>query len=112
CWAHPSGTMPMLDTAAMAQAILEHHAATFAGFAPEPTPEPTRSDAVYLASLSACSALGFIAHDAECLAQAWLAQSQRTGTFEAHAWPYNPIDFALQTLPRAQQFAGCPDRLG
>ncbi|UCU97656.1 thiamine phosphate synthase [Acidovorax radicis] len=102
----------MRDTAAMAQAILEHHAATFAGFSPEPTPEPTRSEPAYLAALSACSALGFIAHDAECLAQAWLAQSLRTGTFQADAWPDNPVDFGLQPQPRAQQFAACPHQLG
>ena len=102
----------MRDIHAMAAAILEHHGATFAGFAAEPTPEPTRSEPAYLAALNACSALGFIAHDAECLAQAWLAQSLRTGAFAPETWPDNPVDFGLQTLPRAQQFATCPDRLG
>ena len=102
----------MRDIAAMASAILEHHGATFAGFTDEPTPEPTRSELPYLAALNACSALGFIAHDAECLAQAWLAQSLRTGAFAPESWPDNPVDFGLQTLPRAQQFATCPDRLG
>ena len=102
----------MRDTTAMAQAILEHHTATFLGFGPESTPGATRSEDAYLAALSACSTLGFIAHDAECLAQAWLAQSLRTGTFQPEAWPGDPVDFGLQTLPRAQQFAACPDRLG
>ena len=56
-------------TTALAHAILSHHAATFAGFAPEPVPSPTSQDPVYLAALQACSQLGFIAHDAECLAR-------------------------------------------
>ena len=104
--------MAMRDIHAMVQAILEHHTSTFVGFAPEPMPEPTRSEADYLAALNACSRLGFIAQDAECLAQAWLAQGQRTGAFQAEAWPDNPVDFGLQPLPRRQQFSTCPARLG
>ena len=100
------------DTAAMAQAILAHHAAVFAGFPPEAAPEPTRADPVYQAALQACSALGFIAHDAECLAQAWLARSLRVGAFQPECWPDEPADFGLQPLPRAHAFAPCPPQLG
>lgn len=100
------------DIAAMAQAIVAHHAAVFAGFSAEPTPEATRSEPVYLAALQACSALGFIAPDAECLARAWLARSQRVGAFEPACWPDEPADFGLQPVPRAQAFAPCPSRLG
>jgi thiamine-phosphate pyrophosphorylase len=99
-------------TTAMARAILAHHAAVFAGFSPEPVPEPTRAEPVYQAALQACSALGFIAHDAECLAQAWLARSQRVGAFEPECWPDEPVDFGLQPLPRARSFAPCPAQLG
>ena len=67
----------MHDTTALANAILSHHAATFAGFAPEPVPTPTSQDPVYLAALQACSQLGFIPHDAECLARAWQARALR-----------------------------------
>lgn len=102
----------MHDTAALAQAILSHHATTFAGFAPEPVPAPTSQDPVYLAALQACSQLGFIAHDAECLARAWQARTLRTGVFQAEQWPDEPQDFGLQPLPRAQQFAVCPHHLG
>lgn len=97
---------------AMAQAIVAHHAATFSGFAVEPTPTPTLQEPAYQATLKACSALGFIAHDAECVARAWQAQTQRTGAFDAAQWPDEPEDFCLQPLPRSQAFAPCPHRLG
>ena len=51
----------MRDTATLAQAILAHHAATFAGFSAEPVPAPSSQEPVYLAALQACSTLGFIA---------------------------------------------------
>ena len=104
----------MLDatTAAMAQSIQSLHAAKFAGFEPLQPPEPTGNDPVYLAALHACSQLGFIAHDAECLARAWLAQSTRTGQFDAALWPSDPRDFGLQTTPWASAFVTCPQALG
>ena len=102
----------MHDTSALAHAILSHHAATFAGFAPEPVPTPSSHAPVYLAALQACSQLGFIAHDAECLARAWQARALRTGSAQPEQWPDEPQDFGLQRLPRAQQFAACPERLG
>lgn len=99
-------------TAAMAQSIQSLHAATFAGFEPLQPPAPTTNDPVYVAALHACSQLGFIAHDAECLARAWLAQSTRTGQFDAALWPSDPRDFGLQTTPRASAFVTCPQTLG
>ena len=97
---------------ALAHEIVAHHAATFAGFAPEPVPAPTGQDPVYLAALQACSALGFIAHDAECVARAWQARAARTGSAQPEAWPDAPEDFGLQPVPRARQFAPCPQHLG
>ena len=104
----------MLDatTAAMAQSIQSLHAAKFAGFEPLQPPAPTTNDPVYVAALHACSQLGFIANDAECLARAWLAQSTRTGQFDAALWPSDPRDFGLQTTPRASAFVTCPQALG
>jgi thiamine-phosphate pyrophosphorylase len=102
----------MNDTTRLAHAILTHHAATFAGFPPEPLPAPTSQEPVYLAALHACSQLGFIAHDAECLARAWLARAVRTGAAQAALWPDDPQDFGLQPTPRALQFAPCPQNLG
>lgn len=75
-------------------------------------PAPTRDDATYLAALQACSTLGFIANDAECLAQAWQARAVRTGSAQPEAWPDAPEDFGLQPVPRAQAFAACPHNLG
>lgn len=99
------------------QAILRHHAARFADFPPQPTPpvrpgEPLADDPVYRAALAACSQLGFIAHDAECLARAWAAQTWRLGDFDAAQWPAAPEDFGLQPRPHVQAFAPCPERLG
>lgn len=102
----------MLETQPGAQAIVTHHAATFAGFEPLQSPAPTSTAPAYLAALQACSQLGFIAHDAECLARAWQAQTERTGQFDATCWPCEPQDFGLQPVPRAQAFAACPQALG
>jgi len=100
------------DISTMAQAIVAHHAAAFAGFAPEPVPEPTQAEPAYRAALQACSELGFIAHDAQCVARAWHAQTQRTGVFQPECWPDEPQDFGLQPVPRAHAFAPCPAQLG
>ena len=94
------------------QAILRHHAPRFAGFPAQPAPESTSGDPVYRAALAACSQLGFIAHDADCLARAWSAQAQRLGHFDAALWPDAPQDFGLQPRPHALPFASCPQRLG
>ena len=103
----------MRDTPnALAQQILAHHADAFAGFGPEPMPEPAGQEPAYLAALQACSALGFIAHDAQCLAQAWQARTARTGSFQPELWPDDPQDFGLQPVPRAHAFAPCPSSLG
>lgn len=102
----------MPDTDALAQEIVAHHRAAFAGFAPQPVPAPSGQGPVYLAALQACSALGFVAHDAECLARAWQAQSERTGRVNIAQWPDAPEDFGLQPQPRASAFATCPEKLG
>ncbi|MEG0002199.1 thiamine phosphate synthase [Comamonas sp.] len=113
--------MTTTDTAALAQSILDHHAAAFApegndrsALPPQPVPPATRSEPAYLAALHACSQLGFIAVDAECLARAWQAQTERTGQFDAAHWPDDGRDFGLiaadAALPPA--FAACPRSLG
>ena len=101
------------DTRALTQAILAVHGARFADFAAQPMPgDGDEGDAVHRAALAACSALGFIARDAHCLARAWSAQSRRSGRFDAASWPAEPEDFGLAPRPRARPFAPCPDRLG
>ena len=100
----------------MAQAIVAAHSATFAPegnrLAAQPTPAPSSDAPAYLAALHACSALGFIAIDAECLAQAWQQQTARTGQFDAQHWPDAPQDFGLAGANPALAFPACPRALG
>src|SRR5262249_27524671 len=52
---------------------------------------------------------------AECLANAWQAQTKRTGTFDPHAWPDRPGDFGMRPFPpraRDDAFPACPEKLG
>jgi len=103
---------PQPTAAGMEQAILRHHGAAHAGFPAQPLPAATSDEPVYRAALAACSALGFIAADADCLARAWAAQTRRSGSFDAAHWPDEPQDFGLQPRPHAQAFAPCPQALG
>ena len=97
---------------AMADAITQAHAAAFADFPPQPAPAPSQDGPVYRAALQACSALGFIAVDADCLARAWQARTDRTGAFDPLQWPDAPEDFGLQARPHAHPFPTCPESLG
>lgn len=67
---------------------------------------------VYRAAKQACVALGFIEPDAECLANAWQAMTERTGHFDASAWPDDSADFGMRPWPRQDAFAACPHKLG
>lgn len=109
-------------TQALADRIVHHHSATFGArlhhdansveLVPQPTPPAQRSEAAYLAALHACSQLGFIAVDAECLAQAWQRQTERTQQFDVTHWPDDPQDFGLAGADPAQAFPACPRQLG
>ena len=97
------------------QAIIAAHQAAFAEFPPQPVPALTaeqQTNPVYTGALAACSQLGFIAIDADCIANAWAAQSQRTGQFDASAWPSAAADFGLLPAGGANAFAACPQKLG
>ena len=107
-----SGMPSLSDWRAGAQAITAAHGARFADFPAQPAPAPTSDDPVYRAALAACSQLGFIGIDAECLAQAWMRQSQRLGAFDATLWPCNPQDFGVQARAERAGFPACPQRLG
>ena len=96
----------------MEQAIERHHGAAYADFAAQSAPAPQSDDPVYHAALAACSTLGFIAQDADCLARAWAAQTRRLGSFDAAHWPDDGQDFGLQPRPHTQAFAPCPEALG
>jgi thiamine-phosphate diphosphorylase len=64
--------------------------------------DPT-GQAVY----AACRALDFIDADAQCVARAWQQQTERTGQFDASAWPTEPQDFGLHALPVHEQVRHC-----
>lgn len=105
--------MPLASAAEMEHAIRQHHAEAFADFPPQPVVGAAHTDdPLYSAAFAACSALGFIAHDADCLARAWVAQTRRTGHFDPAHWPDEPVDFGLQPRPHAHAFAPCPHDLG
>jgi thiamine-phosphate pyrophosphorylase len=69
-------------------------------------------DVEHAGVLQACRLLGFLEHDAQCVAQAWRRQSQRTGQFSMATWPTDPQDFGISTDPRNPAFAPCPRHLG
>ena len=107
----------MNDIQQMAQAIITAHQPRFGDAQPQlDAPMAFTSTApVYQAAKQASAALGFIEADAQCLALAWQAQSERTGAFDAMAWPCEPQDFGMGDFPpatRERGFARSPDRLG
>jgi thiamine-phosphate pyrophosphorylase len=59
-----------------------------------------------------CRMLGFVAHDAQCIMQAWQIQSDRMGAFDLTLWPSQPSDFGISPFPRLNAFAPCPKQLG
>lgn len=95
-----------------ARAIVAAHADKAIPVDGTPALNYSRDDAVYRSAKQACLALGFIEIDAECLALAWLAQSNRTRQFDPQAWPDEPSDFGLRPWPRKDAFPACPKALG
>lgn len=103
----------MNTLSSQAQAIVTAHQASLA--LPVDTPvEPvfSNADPVYRAAKQACLAMGFVEIDAECLGLAWQAKTQRSGQFDANAWPDAPADFGMRPWPRHNDFAPCPKALG
>lgn len=95
-----------------AQAIVAAHPKLALPVIGEPALNYSREDAAYRHAKQACLALGFIEIDAECVALAWWAQTQRTGHFDPQAWPDEPADFGLRAWPRPDAFPACPKALG
>lgn len=62
--------------------------------------------------LQGCRMLGFLEHDAQCVAQAWRAQTLRTGVFSTTDWPCHAPDFGIESSPKANAFPACPKNLG
>ncbi|MDD2879336.1 MAG: thiamine phosphate synthase [Rhodoferax sp.] len=89
---------------------LPHNAASFSQQAMDQV--LTEANTVKMAVRAACRALDFIDADAQCVASAWQSQTERSGQFDATAWPCEPQDFGLRPLPRKDAFAACPHQLG
>jgi thiamine-phosphate pyrophosphorylase len=100
----------------IAHALATQHAAMLAGEAMTYTHAVQASDdslpAETAGVLQGCRMLGFLEHDAQCVARAWHAQTQRTGHFSVDHWPCHPQDFGIAPAPRAHAFATCPHALG
>ena len=69
----------------------------------------TQDAMAYQAAKCAAVALGFVEHDAQCVALAWQAQTLRTGVFDATTWPTHRTDFGVPAQPRANAFPPCPE---
>jgi thiamine-phosphate pyrophosphorylase len=107
----------MTDARSIAHAIVAAHGLRFGAITASPV-RATRfssDDTVYRGAKQACTALGFIEIDAECLALAWHAQAERVGNFDAAQWPDTPADFGMRPFPptsRDDAFPPYPERLG
>jgi thiamine-phosphate pyrophosphorylase len=105
------------DARAIAHSIVAAHGLRFGAITASPVAAPNFSsdDPVYRGAKQACTALGFIEIDAECLAHAWRAQTRRLSNFDAVLWPDAPEDFGMRPFPpaaRGDAFPPCPERLG
>lgn len=100
----------------IAIALAAHHASMLAGEAMAYAHAVHPSDSAHPAEMAGvvqgCRMLGFLEHDAQCVAHAWQAQTQRTGQFNLAEWPCDPQDFGIAPAPRADAFPACPHDLG
>jgi thiamine-phosphate pyrophosphorylase len=100
----------------IAHALASQHAVMLAGDA-QPYTQAVHADDASLGIemagvLQGCRMLGFLEHDTQCVAQAWQAQTLRTGPFSVNDWPCTPQDFGVSPYPRAKAFPACPHHLG
>ncbi len=100
----------------IALALVDQHGDMLAGDA-LPYEQATHANDISLSPetagvLQGCRMLGFLEHDAQCVAQAWDKQTQRTGKFLISDWPCYAEDFGVATSPRANAFPACPKALG
>ena len=73
---------------------------------------PTYASPVFASAWLGARLLGFVLEDADCIARAWQAQTDRTDSFEVTAWPCDLQDFALPALDPSHAFSACPTALG
>ncbi len=105
-----------MDIQQVAKEIARVHSLLLAG--ETPTVEvlvkeiPADSTPLFAAAWLGARLLGFVPHDAQCIANAWQSQTARHEEFDATNWPCDPQDFALPTANPATAFAPCPQSLG
>ncbi len=105
-----------MDIQQVAKEIARTHSQLLAG--ETPTVEvlvkeiPADSTPIFAAAWLGARLLGFVPHDAQCIAKAWQSQTARHEEFDATNWPCDPQDFALPTANPATAFAPCPQSLG
>ena len=101
-----------------------HHATLIASLNPQlqiDQPQPCESfltelqtghSSVYQSAWLGARSLGFIAKDAESVANAWHAQSLRLQSFDTSLWPSHVQDFGISLSTDMPSFAPCPHKLG
>ena len=105
-----------MDIQQVAKEIARTHSQLLAG--ETPTAEvlvkeiPADSTPMFAAAWLGARLLGFVPHDAQCIAKAWQSQTARHEVFDATNWPCDPQDFALPAADSATAFAPCPQSLG
>jgi thiamine-phosphate pyrophosphorylase len=92
-------------------AMVERHAALGLPSHTDAQASPA-SDAPRDVAYAAARRLGFIPADAECIAQAWQRQTERTGRFDVDAWPCEAADFGVSANAASASFAPAPKALG
>jgi thiamine-phosphate pyrophosphorylase len=105
-----------MNTQDIAEKIALVHSPLLAG-EPQPYANVIRSNDQALSTdkaavLQGCRMLGFLEHDALCVANAWQAQTTRTGKFSLELWPVESVDFGMASWPRENAFSSCPKSLG
>ncbi len=91
--------------------IVERHAALGLPSNTDAQATPT-DDSPQAIAYAAARRLGFIPADAECIAQAWQRQSERSGQFDLQAWPSTAVDFGLRTHLDSHDFPAAPMNMG
>ncbi len=112
----PNQMNPLDSSQDLAEAIARTHVSMLAGDA-RPYADAVQAQDRGLSPQAAgvvqgARMLGFVEHDAQCLSQAWQAQTLRTGQFSLPAWPDHPQDFGMVPWPRNNGFPSCPTGLG
>ena len=105
-----------MDTQAVATDITSIHSHLLAGETSSVEmlmPEiPADSSPAFSAAWLGARLLGFVPHDAQCIASAWQSQSIRLGVFDAACWPCEPQDFGMTGADAFTAFPTCPQSLG